>query len=345
MGEEIIFIAIFGLLLFYGIAEVFGRSRHIGKWWSFVLLSTSLIFGILAIIFSPSAKKQPTKGNKTHKIFAWVCVVIGSIGLFTLNPASLGVLILGFYLFELSKGYVKNNNPKFYFNNFHLKTKNKQGPVSKNVSGSDGLSNYNNKNDTLKETPNKDFSDKENNINAKYETLKYLLEKGILTNKEYQVKINSLNNEKFDNELKEREEYIKLKSLYESKMLSKQEFEHKVKVLQKKIEYQNNEPLDYDYKISDVKSEGYYLITDDDLNYGYADENKNIVINPKYEYASSFKDGLALVRLGGVFGFIDKKENAIIPFKYDNAEHFDNGKAKVKFNDEIYFINKNGERI
>ena len=71
----------FGLLtiLFLIVAEFVGRSKHIGRWWSFALLLSGFIPGIIAIISSPSAKKNPTIGGKSYEIWAWILIAFGII--------------------------------------------------------------------------------------------------------------------------------------------------------------------------------------------------------------------------------------------------------------------------
>lgn len=110
-----IIIIIIALIIFFAIAELFGRSKHIGRWWSLLLLFTSFIFGILAIIFSPSAKKEPTKGTKTHKIWGWISIFFGVLNLITLSAIGFAFLALGVYLIQLSEGRIVNENPEFYF--------------------------------------------------------------------------------------------------------------------------------------------------------------------------------------------------------------------------------------
>ena len=142
---EIFFVVLICLILFYAISEFFGRSKHIGRNWSFALLATSFLFGIIAIIASPSAKEKPTDGNQNHKIFGWIFIILGILSLFALNPLSIGFIVLGLYLIELSKGNIENKNPKFYFSqrpNFEIKTPNQsfnfqkreQNSNSKNIS-------------------------------------------------------------------------------------------------------------------------------------------------------------------------------------------------------------------
>ncbi len=41
--------------------------------------------------------------------------------------------------------------------------------------------------------------------------------------------------------------------------------------------------------------------------YGFLNKNKETIIQPKYDYASSFSNGLANVNLNGKLFYIDKK--------------------------------------
>jgi len=113
-------------------------------------------------------------------------------------------------------------------------------------------------------------------------------------------------------------------------------------------------------------------------HFGYVDENKKIVIEPKDFYkAGRFIDGLAIVgsviRAGIIdktgkeivpskyyevepfqeglalvrsdvsnprYGFVDKTGKEVIPLKYDYAESFSEGLASVKFNGKYQFIDK-----
>jgi len=72
------------------------------------------------------------------------------------------------------------------------------------------------------------------------------------------------------------------------------------------------------------------------MNYGFADLSYEKVIDTIYEYANSFKEGLALVRLNNQFGFIDKDGKEVIPFIYDNAYSYENGKAKVQKGKKVF---------
>lgn len=87
--------------------------------------------------------------------------------------------------------------------------------------------------------------------------------------------------------------------------------------------------------------------------WGFSDENKKIIIEPKYDDANPFSEGLASVGQGdydtGKFGFIDKQGKIIVPFIYDEAESFGEGLAKVGIGDnktrKYGFIDKTGKVI
>ena len=67
--------------------------------------------------------------------------------------------------------------------------------------------------------------------------------------------------------------------------------------------------------------------------WGFCDRNKKIVIQPTYDWASSFSEGLARVGIGEYpntkYGFIDKKGNYVIQPIYDEAWSFSEGLAPV----------------
>lgn len=118
-------IVFFGIISFV-IAEFFGRAKHIGFWWSF-FLSFSIIPGILAVILSPNANKEHTKGGYDHWTYFIIFLLVflfhlGSLadtGLSRMDLADFVIpfneLIIVLYLYNLARGNVFNENPKFYF--------------------------------------------------------------------------------------------------------------------------------------------------------------------------------------------------------------------------------------
>jgi hypothetical protein len=114
------------ILICYAIAEFIGRGKHIGKWWTFALLIGGFIPGMIALLSSPSAKENPTKGTKAHIIAGWFFIII--LGLIGIIPAlssgnlmtlgyPIAFILTGLYLLQLGGSKIINADPKFYFSN------------------------------------------------------------------------------------------------------------------------------------------------------------------------------------------------------------------------------------
>lgn len=63
--------------------------------------------------------------------------------------------------------------------------------------------------------------------------------------------------------------------------------------------------------------------------WGFISNDFNYKINPIYEAAFPFSDGLAKVKINGKYGFINSQGNFIIPNIYDDARSFKHGYAQV----------------
>lgn len=229
MESGAIFVAlIVTLFLSYILAEFFGRSRHIGFGWTFAIsASTGFIGGVVALAVSPSARKEPTLGGKGYKTGAWVCLILAILNLLTLNPLTLGLFILSFYLLELSNGEIINDNPKFFFSklnsirslrhNFFQKSESQQYS-----SGTKKVSSY--------------------NLKQKKEFLQSLHEKGLLNQEEFITKIDNLKKEELEDRLKNSSEFNQLEVLFLSGVLTKEEFDKKIEVLKLNIEKKSSTP-------------------------------------------------------------------------------------------------------
>ena len=79
--------------------------------------------------------------------------------------------------------------------------------------------------------------------------------------------------------------------------------------------------------------------------FGFVDERGHWVIQPQFEDAWSFTEGLAPVKTNGKWGFIDKRGNFAIQPRFEDWKFFNNGKAQVKQNGEWFYIDKQGNRI
>lgn len=77
--------------------------------------------------------------------------------------------------------------------------------------------------------------------------------------------------------------------------------------------------------------------------YGYINETGSVVIEPKYEGAGDFHEGLAIVTLNGKWGAINKKGEIIIPFEYDFIGNFSHGLANASKDKKYGYLNTSGQ--
>lgn len=105
-----------------------------------------------------------------------------------------------------------------------------------------------------------------------------------------------------------------------------------------KLENQNYHMV-YDF------SEGLAQVNDLKGKYGFIDINGKEVITPKYEFAESFSEGLAIVQINDKYGFIDKTGKEVIPIKYDYASSFKEGLCVARIGDKVGFIDKTGKEV
>ncbi len=82
-----------------------------------------------------------------------------------------------------------------------------------------------------------------------------------------------------------------------------------------------------------------------DDKFGYVDKQGKVIVNPKYDNAYGFRQGLAAVKKDGKWGYIDKSGEVVVPFRYDEADAFSEGLACVKESGGrgIGFIDKEGQ--
>lgn len=76
--------------------------------------------------------------------------------------------------------------------------------------------------------------------------------------------------------------------------------------------------------------------------WGYKDRKGNVLIQPVYDDAFEFSDGLACVESDGKLGYIDKEGNLVIDFRYDTATSFSEGLASVTEGEKSGYIDKEG---
>lgn len=79
--------------------------------------------------------------------------------------------------------------------------------------------------------------------------------------------------------------------------------------------------------------------------YGYKDKGGKVIVEPVYDLAYSFEEGMATVRLNGKYGYLDNRGMVVVPLKYDFSWHFIGGYAAVKQGDKYGFVNKDGKEV
>lgn len=80
---------------------------------------------------------------------------------------------------------------------------------------------------------------------------------------------------------------------------------------------------------------------------GFRDLDGNVVIEPKYESAEMFSEGLSAVTLTekGLTGYINTKGEMVIPPTFEYAGSFGNGLAPYRANDLYGFIDRTGKQV
>ena len=64
--------------------------------------------------------------------------------------------------------------------------------------------------------------------------------------------------------------------------------------------------------------------------FGYTDKEGKLAINPQFERAQAFSEGLAAVRSGGKWGFVDKTGKLAINPQFEDAGSFVKGLAPAR---------------
>jgi hypothetical protein len=79
--------------------------------------------------------------------------------------------------------------------------------------------------------------------------------------------------------------------------------------------------------------------------YGFLDRRAQVVIPPRYEDASTFREGMAGVRIEGKWGFIDTDGTMVIDPRFDAAGRFVCGWARAKTDGKSAYIDRTGNIV
>lgn len=78
--------------------------------------------------------------------------------------------------------------------------------------------------------------------------------------------------------------------------------------------------------------------------YDFKDLFGRVMIEPKYDEAMKFSDGMARVKLNGKRIYPDVTGKDIISLKYEPADNFAEGRAKAILNGKSFYIDKTGKQ-
>lgn len=79
--------------------------------------------------------------------------------------------------------------------------------------------------------------------------------------------------------------------------------------------------------------------------WGYIDKTGKLISRLQFDQANAFSEGFALVKSGNKYGYIDKSGNLVIPLQYDEAESFHEGLAAVRISNVWSYIDPTAKVI
>jgi hypothetical protein len=79
--------------------------------------------------------------------------------------------------------------------------------------------------------------------------------------------------------------------------------------------------------------------------FGFVNSNGATIVQPQYELAHNFTNGIAWVRKNGLWGCIDKTGHTVIPTQYISPNDEFYGWMCLQTNEGFTFLNRQGERI
>lgn len=91
--------------------------------------------------------------------------------------------------------------------------------------------------------------------------------------------------------------------------------------------------------------EGLAAVSLDGEHFGFIDLLGQMVIEPQFDRAEQFSEGLAPVSVGEQYGFIDRTGSLIIPPQFEAAEPFQGGRAQIALAGKTGYINHRGDVV
>ena len=82
-----------------------------------------------------------------------------------------------------------------------------------------------------------------------------------------------------------------------------------------------------------------------DEKWGYINIEGKVVVEPKYDQARDFSEGIGAVALGGRYGLVDRDGREIVAPKFDMIGYFHNGMADVELAKRYGYIDREGKIV
>lgn len=82
-----------------------------------------------------------------------------------------------------------------------------------------------------------------------------------------------------------------------------------------------------------------------EYKWGYVNEKGEMVIEPKFDDAWNFHEGLAAVKVEWARGYINRDGAYVVEPKYQHAGPFRDGKARVMLDDVWEYIDRDGNQV
>lgn len=93
-------------------------------------------------------------------------------------------------------------------------------------------------------------------------------------------------------------------------------------------------------------SDGLALFCNENLDCGFVDKSGKVVVNPQFDDARPFSEGLAAVERDGKWGFIDKTGKIVINPQFEKVGDFVKGKAIFATDDDKFgYIDTKGNYV
>lgn len=100
------------------------------------------------------------------------------------------------------------------------------------------------------------------------------------------------------------------------------------------------------HDVKEFKNEQYYAIVNLDNKFGFIDWQGNETIAPQYDGVRNFSNGLAAVRINGLWGFLNSRNQIVIQPRFKQIiQDFRRESAVVVDGKKAIWINKKGEKL